>query len=62
MSDTYEQRIIAYEYTRNKAAAAWFDARPHIERTRENELIFEGGFRIAYDAATKTTSEATGDK
>lgn len=47
--EQYEMRVIAFESARNLAADAWFAARPAIERTRENERIFEGGFRMAWE-------------
>ncbi len=53
MDSEYERRVIAYEMARNLAADAWFAARPAIERTRESERIFEGGFRMAWELRDK---------
>lgn len=48
MIDDYEERVIEFESARNEAMDKYFDARPHLERTRLQEMIFEGGFRAAW--------------
>ena len=44
-----EELMIAYEYALNKAMDKWFEARPSIERSRDYERVYEGGFRMAWD-------------
>ena len=48
MEDTYEEEVIKYEAARNEAIDKFFDARPHLDRTRQKELLFESGFRMAW--------------
>ena len=50
MSNGYELRVAEYESARNEAMDRWFSARPAIQRTAEAERIWEGGFRMAYEA------------
>lgn len=57
MSHNRELEIVEYEAARNDAMDQWFDARQHIDRTRENEAIFEGGFRIAWFSSALITKE-----
>lgn len=45
----YELSRIEFEMARNKAMAEYFNARPKIERTVLSELIFQGGFRMAWE-------------
>lgn len=49
----YEKSVIEFETARNEAMDWWFSARPHIERTKEAEKIFEGGFRKAWEFKSK---------
>lgn len=49
MSDKKEEEIIEYESARNECVDAFFNARPHIKRTNENEFLVESGFRLAYN-------------
>lgn len=50
MDSDYEERTIEYEHARNEAMDKWFNARPHLERDQRSERLFEGGFRVAYEA------------
>ncbi len=45
----YEINRINFEVTRQESMDKYFDARPQLFRTREKELIFEAGFRMAWD-------------
>ncbi|WP_085214119.1 hypothetical protein [Methylomagnum ishizawai] len=45
----YEAERAEYESARNAAMDEYFDARPQIMKTRTMELIFEGGFRMAWE-------------
>lgn len=45
----YELNIIEFESARNEAMDAYFDARPELFRARGDELLFEGGFRMAWE-------------
>ncbi len=54
MSESFERYLIKYESARNKAIKEWFDARPHYRRDRDNEFLFEGGFRMAYELLSAT--------
>jgi len=49
MSDSYENRIIEFEAARNEALEKYYAARPQLFRTREKELLFEAGFRMAWE-------------
>lgn len=46
---TAEQEIIIFEAERNVALEKYFEARPQLFRTKEKELIFEAGFRMAWE-------------
>jgi len=48
-SDSYEEQVIKFEDERIKAMTEYFEARPQLFRTRENECLFEAGFRMAWD-------------
>ncbi len=48
MSD-YESKITEFEFERQRAMDSYFDARPHLSRTRGEELLFEAGFRMAWE-------------
>ena len=49
MSDEYENGVAVYEAERNRAWHSWFAARGHIPPTDEHTLIFDGGFRMAWE-------------
>lgn len=49
MNDGYEKETAAYEAERNRAWHSWFAARGHISPTDEHTLIFDGGFRMAWE-------------
>jgi hypothetical protein len=49
MSDIREIEISKYEEARNNAMDAYFEARTFLERTKEREVIFEAGFRMAWE-------------
>lgn len=49
MSDDLEKEIALYEAERNRAWHSWFAARGHIPPTDESTLIFDGGFRMAWE-------------
>jgi hypothetical protein len=44
-----EMRIAEFEYARNQAIDKFFEARLNLDRTREEERIFEGGYRMAWE-------------
>jgi len=46
---SYEQNTIEFETRRNEHLDAYFKARPQIQRTKDNELLVEAGFRMAWD-------------
>jgi hypothetical protein len=48
MNDLYEERIIEYESFLNEAMDEYFSARPNLVQDREQEKLFEGGFRMAW--------------
>lgn len=48
---TSEEAFVEYELARNEAMDKWFDARPNVNRSRQDELIFEGAFRMAWQIA-----------
>ena len=50
MSD-YEMRVIEFESARNEAMDSYFNARPQLMRTGEQEKLFEAGFRMAWESA-----------
>ena len=47
--DSYEEQIIKFEVARNEAMDKYFNARQGLSRTKAQEDIFEGGFRMAWD-------------
>lgn len=49
MSDKFEEQIIEFEQYRNEAIDKYYAARPQLFRTREKELLFEAGFRMAWE-------------
>lgn len=49
MSDEYEKETALYEAERNRAWHSWFANRGHIPPTDEHTLIFDGGFRMAWE-------------
>jgi hypothetical protein len=49
----YEYETALYEAELSAATDKWFEARAHIERNRGNEIIFEGGFRLAWEISRK---------
>ena len=53
MSDEYEESVIAFEAARNEAMDKYFAARQGLSRTPEQERIFEGGFRMAWEARSQ---------
>lgn len=53
MDDNYEESVIRFENARNEAMDKWFAARPHVERNAAAERIFEGGFRMAWEAGER---------
>lgn len=53
MAAGYEESKVRFEAARNTAMDDWFNARPHISRTRELEMVFEGGFRLAWGATRR---------
>ena len=50
---TYELERAKYEHERNKAMDGYFGARKYLHRTASDEILFEGGFRIAWELLTK---------
>ena len=46
---SYEAERAKFESALNNAMDEYFNARPQIMRTRTMELIFEGGFRMAWE-------------
>jgi len=49
-TDSYEESVIEYESARNEAMDKYFNARQGLSRTAEQEKIFEGGFRMAWES------------
>ncbi len=49
MCDLYEEKIIKFESARNDAMDRFFKSRQHLQRTREQEFLFESGFRMAWE-------------
>jgi len=45
----YEIRVSEFEHARNDAMDKFFEARPHLDRTREEERLFEAGYRMAWE-------------
>jgi|GEM_PF-1540735 len=45
---TTEELIIRFEAELNESMDRFFAARPHLERTKDNEFLFYSGFRMAY--------------
>jgi hypothetical protein len=50
---TRELECAKYEYERNKAMDAYFGARKYLARNANDETLFEGGFRMAWELLTK---------
>lgn len=44
----YEKRVIEFEAARNEAMAAFYAARPQLERATQWDFLFEAGFRMAW--------------
>ena len=44
----YEEQVIEFEDARNKAMDEYFNARPHMARTHLKDIVFEAGFRMAW--------------
>jgi transcription elongation factor Elf1 len=49
----YEYDVARYEAELYAAMDKWFTAREGLERSRWNEKIFEGGFRLAWEISRK---------
>lgn len=49
MNEEYEKSVIEFEAVRNEAMDRYFKARQGLSRTKVQEDIFEGGFRMAWD-------------
>lgn len=53
---SYEIQIIEFESARNEAFEQYTKARPQLFITREKELFFEAGFRMAWELKAKNTA------
>lgn len=57
MSEQYEISIAEFESERNEALDSHFKARPHIERSVDNEKLVEAGFRLGWEAKNKSITD-----
>ncbi len=48
-TDNHEENIITFEAARNEAMDKYFNARTKLLRTKHGELMFEAGFRMAWE-------------
>ena len=55
--DRTEEYYIEFESARNEAMDSYFNARPGLYRTEIQEMIFEGGFRMAFAARRYANNE-----
>lgn len=57
MSDSYELKIAEFEYARNEAVEAYFNARPFLVRNETQVKLIEAGFRLGWEASHKKVQE-----
>jgi len=53
----HEKLVIEFESARNAAMEEFYVARPQLERSRQWEFMFEGGFRMAWELKNKQIDE-----
>ena len=54
---TYEEKRAIYEANLADAEDKFFNARPDLERTRDQERLFQAGFRMAWDLFHKPVKQ-----
>jgi len=57
-SKNYEESVIEFEAAQNEDMDSYFKARPQLWRTREQECLFEAGYRMAWQRLKKVSENA----